>query len=209
MGQKVDPRGFRIGINRECDSKWFAEKKEFASLLFEDIKLRNYIENKYKSAEIARVTIDRDTSEFINVTIYSYKTGALVGRKGAEIDKMTKDLESQVEKKVKVKVHELSSKRVDAKVLGESVALSIEKRTPFKKAVNFAINKAKKAGVKGAKIAISGRLNGAEIARTEVFAYGKVPLHTLRYKIDYAVVEAATISGIIGIKVWISEGEVF
>jgi len=209
MGQKVDPRGLRLGINRECDSNWFSEKANFADFLFEDINLRKYIEKRYKSADIAKVHISRDTTDFINVAIYAYKVGVLVGRKGAEIEKMTKDLEGKVSKRVKVKVHEMSAKKVDAKVLGESVALSIEKRTPFKKAVNFAINKAKKAGVKGVKIAISGRLNGAEIARTEVFAHGKVPLHTLRYKIDYATIEATTISGIIGIKVWISEGEVF
>lgn len=208
MGQKVDPRGFRLGITRKHDSKWYADKKHFADLLHEDIILREYIEEKYKGSEISRVFIERPSNGEIDIFIHCYRVGSIIGRKGEELEFLKKQLEKKVKsKKINIKVQELNESKIDAKVLGEMIATSIEKRTPYKKAINQALNRAKKTGLKGVKVSISGRLNGAEIARTEVFSFGKVPLHTLRYKIDYATIRAQTISGVIGLKIWLSEGE--
>lgn len=208
MGQKVDPRIFRVGITRDHDADWFADKSNFADFLHEDIFMRQLIENKYKNAEIAKVTIARPSTTEINITVYCYKLGIILGKKGEEINNLKKVIEKKFNtRKANIKVIEMNYNKIDAKVLGEMVTTAIEKRTPYKKAINQAINRAKKLRIEGVKIAISGRLNGAEIARTEVFSFGKVPLHTLRYKIDYATVRAQTISGVIGLKVWLSEGE--
>lgn len=206
MGQKVDPRSFRLGINRLHDSNWYADKKHYVAYLHEDIKIRNYIEKKYKNADISKVYITRDSDSQINVTIHSQKLGMLLGRKGGEIDVLRAEISKMTPKKVVVDVREVPGHVLSAKILGLQIAQAIEKRTPYKKAMGQGVMRAKKLNVGGVRIAVSGRLNGAEIARTESVLVGKVPLHSLKYDIDFAIVEAKTVSGIIGIKVWISNG---
>lgn len=207
MGQKVDPRSLRLGINRAYDSNWYADKNEYITYLSEDLKIREYIEKNYRHAEVSRVFIKRTSSKEVEVSIHTYKVGLIVGRKGAEIASFQNKLNKLVGRKVNVKVVEIPNNIMDARATALNIATAIEKRMPFKRAMNFSLNRAKKSGVKGIKISVSGRLNGQEMARTETVLYGKVPLHTFRYEIDYAVVEARTISGIIGIKVWVSHGE--
>ncbi|HCB64127.1 MAG TPA: 30S ribosomal protein S3 [Fusobacteria bacterium] len=206
MGQKVDPRSMRLGINREHDSNWFANKKNFANYLHEDLKIRNFIEKKYRSADVARVHISRDSKDKIDVSIFTYKAGMILGRKGEGVDQLKKELSKFTKKKIDINVKELRSNTLNARVIGLQMAQAIERRTPFKKAMNHAIIRAKKNNVNGIKVSISGRLNGAEIARTETVLFGKVPLHSLKYDIDFAKVEADTISGVIGIKIWLSHG---
>lgn len=209
MGQKVSPIGLRLGINRKFDSTWYAKKKDdYIKYLHEDIKIRVFLEKKYRHADVSRIFIDRTSAEQINVIIHTYKVGLVVGRKGSEIDVIKTQLEKMSGRKVNLKVHELSQNDMDARVTALSIATAIEKRMPFKRAMNQAIMRAKKSGAVGIKIAVSGRLNGAEIARTESMLHGKVPLHSFRYEIDYASAQAYTISGVTGIKVWLSKGEV-
>lgn len=206
MGHKTDPRGLRLKINRAHDSNWYVDKKDYAKYLHEDIKLRSFLEKKFMNADLSRVIISRTSADKIEINLYTYKVGLILGRKGAEVDKLKKELEKMVDRKISLKVNEISYSKISAKVLSRHIAQSIEKRTPFKMAMNHAINRAKKSGVAGIKIAVGGRLNGAEIARTESILHGKVPLHSLKYDVDYATSTARTISGAIGIKVWISNG---
>jgi small subunit ribosomal protein S3 len=206
MGQKVDPRGFRLVLNRPHDSNWYADKKSFAKYLHEDLRIRKYLDEKLKNSDVGRILITRISADKIDVTIFTYKVGLVLGRKGAEADKIRAELEKISGRKIDFKVVEIDSKEFSANVIARSIAQSIEKRVAFKKAMNFALNKAKKSGVLGIKITISGRLNGAEIARSESTLYGKVPLHSLKYDIDYATASAHTTYGVIGIKVHVSRG---
>ncbi|MDR1834765.1 MAG: 30S ribosomal protein S3 [Fusobacteriaceae bacterium] len=208
MGQKVDPRVMRLGITRTWDSNWYADKKEYANFFHEDIKIRDCVKKAYYHAGISKIKIERTSPSSVVVLIYTAKAGIIIGRKGAEIDNLRVKLEQLTKKKVTVKVQEVKDFSKDALLVAEGIAASIEKRVAYKRAVNQAIMRAMKAGAKGIKIKVGGRLNGAEIAREEWSVEGSVPLHTLRADIDYAVTTAHTTYGALGIKVWVFNGEI-
>ena len=208
MGQKVDPRGLRLGITRTWDSNWYADKKDYANYFHEDEKLRRYIKKTYFHAGISKVQIERTSPSQVVVIIHTAKAGILIGRKGTEIEVIKKKIEELTGKKAVLKIQEIKNPNKDAQLVAESIASSIEKRVAYKRAMNQAIMRAEKSGVQGIKIMCSGRLNGAEIARAEWSLAGRVPLHTLRADIDYATATANTTYGALGIKVWICHGEV-
>lgn len=209
MGQKVDPRGLRLGITRAWDSNWYADKKEYVKYFHEDVQIREFIKKNYFHTGISKVRIERTSPSQVVVHIHTGKAGLIIGRKGAEIDALRTKLEKLTGKKVTVKVQEIKDLNGDAVLVAESIAAQIEKRIAYKKAMTQAISRSMKSPeVKGIKVMISGRLNGAEIARSEWAVEGKVPLHTLRADIDYAVATAHTTYGALGIKVWIFHGEV-
>ena len=208
MGQKVDPRGLRLGITRSWDSNWYADKKEYAKYFHEDVKVREFVKKAYYHAGVSKVKLERTSPSQITVLISAGKAGIIIGRKGAEIESLRAKLEKMTGKKVTVKVQEVKEFNKDAVLVAESIATQIEKRIAYKKALTQAIGRAMKAGAKGIKVMVSGRLNGAEIARSEWAVEGKVPLHTLRADIDYAVATAHTTYGALGIKVWVFHGEV-
>ena len=209
MGQKVDPRGLRLGITRAWDSNWYADKKEYVKYFHEDVQIKEFIKKNYFHTGISKVRIERTSPSQVVVHIHTGKAGLIIGRKGAEIDALRAKLEKLTGKKVTVKVQEIKDLNGDAVLVAESIASQIEKRIAYKKAMTQAISRSMKSPeVKGIKVMISGRLNGAEIARSEWAVEGKVPLHTLRADIDYAVATAHTTYGALGIKVWIFHGEV-
>ena len=208
MGQKVDPRGLRLGITRSWDSNWYADKKEYVKYFHEDVQIKEFIKKNYFHTGISKVRIERTSPSQVVVHIHTGKAGLIIGRKGAEIDALRVKLEKLTAKKVTVKVQEIKEQNGDAVLVAESIAAQIEKRIAYKKAMTQAIARTMKSGVKGIKVMISGRLNGAEIARSEWAVEGKVPLHTLRADIDYAVATAHTTYGALGLKVWIFNGEV-
>lgn len=208
MGQKVDPRGLRLGITRTWDSIWYADKKEYAKFFHEDTKIREMIKKNYFHAGISRVKIERTSPSHVVVLVYTAKAGIIIGRKGSEIEALRTKLEAMTGRKVTVKAQEVKEFNKDATLVAENIATSIEKRVAYKRAVSQAVMRAMKAGAKGIKVMVSGRLNGAEIARSEWVVEGKVPLHTLRADIDYATATAHTTYGALGIKVWIFHGEV-
>lgn len=209
MGQKVDPRGLRLGITRAWDSNWYADKKEYVKYFHEDVQIKEFIKKNYFHTGISKVRIERTSPSQVVVHIHTGKAGLIIGRKGAEIDALRAKLEKITGKKVTVKVQEIKDLNGDAVLVAESIAAQIEKRIAYKKAMTQAISRSMKSPeVKGIKVMISGRLNGAEIARSEWAVEGKVPLHTLRADIDYAVATAHTTYGALGIKVWIFHGEV-
>ncbi|WP_297598240.1 30S ribosomal protein S3 [uncultured Cetobacterium sp.] len=208
MGQKVDPRGLRLGITRTWESIWYADKKEYAKFFHEDIKIREMIKKSYFHAGISKVKIERTSPSHVVVLIYTAKAGIVIGRKGSEIESLRARLEKLTGRKITVKVQEVKEFNKDATLVAENIATSIEKRVAYKRAVSQAVMRAMKSGAKGIKVMVSGRLNGAEIARSEWVVEGKVPLHTLRADIDYATATAHTTYGALGIKVWIFHGEV-
>ncbi len=208
MGQKVDPRGLRLGITRSWDSNWYADKKEYAKYFHEDVKVREFVKKAYYHAGVSKVKLERTSPSQITVLISAGKAGIIIGRKGAEIESLRAKLEKMTGKKVTVKVQEVKEFNKDAVLVAESIATQIEKRIAYKKAMTQAIGRAMKAEATGIKVMVSGRLNGAEIARSEWAVEGKVPLHTLRADIDYAVATAHTTYGALGIKVWVFHGEV-
>ena len=208
MGQKVDHRGLRLGITRSWDSNWYADKKEYAKYFHEDVKVREFVKKAYYHAGVSKVKLERTSPSQITVLISAGKAGIIIGRKGAEIESLRAKLEKMTGKKITVKVQEVKEFNKDAVLVAESIATQIEKRIAYKKAMTQAIGRAMKAGAKGIKVMVSGRLNGAEIARSEWAVEGKVPLHTLRADIDYAVATAHTTYGALGIKVWVFHGEV-
>ena len=209
MGQKVDPRGLRLGITRAWDSNWYADKKEYVKYFHEDVQIKEFIKKNYFHTGISKVRIERTSPSQVVVHIHTGKAGLIIGRKGAEIDALRTKLEKLTGTKVTVKVQEIKDLNGDAVLVAESIAAQIEKRIAYKKAMTQAISRSMKSPeVKGIKVMISGRLNGAEIARSEWAVEGKVPLHTLRADIDYAVATAHTTYGALGIKVWIFHGEV-
>ncbi|CAM1378883.1 30S ribosomal protein S3 [Fusobacterium nucleatum] len=209
MGQKVDPRGLRLGITRAWDSNWYADKKEYVKYFHEDVQIKEFIKKNYFHTGISKVRIERTSPSQVVVHIHTGKAGLIIGRKGAEINALRAKLEKLTGKKVTVKVQEIKDLNGDAVLVAESIAAQIEKRIAYKKAMTQAISRSMKSPeVKGIKVMISGRLNGAEIARSEWAVEGKVPLHTLRADIDYAVATAHTTYGALGIKVWIFHGEV-
>lgn len=206
MGQKVNPVGFRVGINRGWESNWF-EKKSYSSKLGEDVNLRNYIRQRLKKAGISRIIIDR-TSKNIQVTIFTSRPGVVIGRSGKEITSLEQELKQVTGQDVKVQISEIKRPELDAYLVAENIANQLQGRISFRRAMKTSISQAMRMGAEGIKIMCSGRLGGAEMARTEQYKEGRVPLQTLRADIDFAYGRAETIYGSIGIKVWICRGEI-
>ncbi len=208
MGQKVSPHGLRVGIIQDWDSKWYADKKDFADYLIEDKKVRDFIKKKYYMAGISKILIDRTANNQIRLTILTGRPGMLIGKSGAGIEELKAELEKLTKKKININIVEVRREELDAQLTAESIAQALERRVSFRRAMKQAISRTMKAGSKGIKVVLSGRLGGAEIARSEKYSEGNVPLHTLRANIDYATAEADTTYGKIGVKVWINKGEV-
>ena len=206
MGQKVNPIGLRLGINRGWDSVWFDEKK-FADRINEDILIRRYIENRFNRASLSKITINRKPSKTL-VTISTARPGLVIGKGGSEVELVKKALKNLLGYNVQVNVDEIKRPGLIAELVGQNIAQQLEKKVNYRRAVKKSIQTSMSMGAEGIRVCVSGRLNGAEIARSETFRDGRVPLHTLRADIDYALVEANTTYGIIGIKVWIFKGEI-
>lgn len=207
MGQKVNPIGLRLGITRTWDSRWYASKKDYADLLHEDLRIQKFVKKELYHAGVSKTEIERAPGK-INVTIYTARPGIVIGKKGAEIEKLKKGLAALTKKNVFVNVKEVKKPEIDAQLISENVATQLERRIAFRRAMKRAVGMALKFGAEGIKITCSGRLGGAEIARTEWYREGRVPLHTLRADIDYGTAEAKTTYGIIGVKVLVSHGEI-
>jgi len=207
VGQKVHPYGLRVGVTQDWLAKWYADDKDFSKLLIEDIKIRNYIKEKLYSAGIPKIVIER-ASNRIKIDIHAAKPGMVIGKGGAGIDKLREELEKMTNKTVILNIVEVKTPELSAQLVAENIAAQIEKRISYRRAMKQAIARAMKLGAKGIKIACSGRLAGAEIARTERYHEGVVPLQTLRADIDYGFAEANTTYGKIGVKVWINKGEI-
>jgi len=207
MGQKVHPIGFRLGFNKTWRSRWYAEK-EYAGLLHEDLKLKKTLKKRFAHAGVSRIEIERAANK-LKITIYTSRPGIIIGRKGQEVDKLKQEVQKSTGKEVFINIQEILKPELDAQLVSESVALQLEKRIAFRRAMRKAVDAALRFGARGIKIRVSGRLNGAEIARSEWYLQGQLPLHTLRADIDYGFAQAYTTYGVIGIKVWIYKGEVF
>lgn len=207
MGQKCNPIGLRLGINRTWNSIWY-DDKDFSSKLMEDLKIRKYINTKLKDAAVSEIRIERKPKE-INLSIHTAKPGIVIGRKGAEIEKLKEELKMVFKKQINLNIFEVKRPETDAHLIGENIARQLERRINFRRALKKSIDMAMKANVQGIKVQCSGRLGGADMARTEGYNKGRVPLHTLRSDIDYALVEAHTPYGRIGVKVWVCKGEKF
>ena len=208
MGQKVSPHGLRVGVIQDWDSKWYADKNNFADYLIEDKKIREFVKKKYYMAGISKILIDRAANNQIKLTILTDKPGMIIGKSGAGIEELKKDSEKLTKKKVSINIVEVRRSELDAQLTAESIAQALERRVAFRRAMKQAIGRTMKAGSKGIKVVLSGRLGGAEIARSEKYSEGNVPLHTIRANIDYGFAEADTTYGKIGVKVWIYRGEV-
>ena len=208
MGQKVSPHGLRVGVIKDWDSKWYGDKKNFADFLAEDNQVRNYVKKKLYAAGVSKVLIERASETKIRVIVLTAKPGMVIGRSGDGIEVLKKDLVKMTGKEVEISIEEVRRAELDAQLTAENVAQSLERRVSFRRAMKQVIGRTMKAGAKGIKVAVSGRLGGAEIARSEKYSEGNVPLHTLRADIDYGFAEADTTYGKIGVKVWINHGEV-
>lgn len=209
MGQKVHPYGFRVGIIKTWKSRWFAKKKDFHQILIEDQKLKKYIKRRLSGGAIANIEVER-TGERIRIIIYTARPGVIIGRRGSEIEALKETLQSFVgDKKIFIDIKEVKYPSMEGQLVAENIAIQLEKRMPFRRALKKSLQMAKNAGCEGMKIKISGRLGGAEIARRESVKYGKIPLQTLRADIDYGFTEAHTTYGLIGVKVWVYKGEKF
>jgi small subunit ribosomal protein S3 len=206
VGQKVSPIGLRVGIIRDWESKWYADK-DFGKLLMEDVKIREYLKNKLKDSAVSRIDIERAANR-VNVTIHTAKPGMVIGKGGAEVEVIRGYIAKMTDKKVHINISEVKHPELDATLVAESIAQQLERRVSFRRALKQAIQRTMRSGAKGIKTAVSGRLGGAEIARSEGYSEGTVPLHTLRADIDYGTAEAHTTYGRIGVKVWIYRGEV-
>ncbi len=208
MGQKVKPHGLRVGVIKDWDSKWYADSKSFADNLIEDNTVRKYVKNKLYAAGVSKILIERPANNKLNLTILADKPGMIIGRSGDGIDKLKADLEKMVSKTVLLSIIEVRRSELDAQLTAESIAQALEKRISFRRAMKQAIGRTMKAGAGGIKVMVSGRLGGAEIARSEKYSEGNVPLHTIRANIDYGFAEADTTYGKLGVKVWINHGEI-
>jgi len=205
MGQKVNPIGFRVGINRGWESVWYADKN-FGSMLRQDIKLRQYVKKRLSHAHVARIVIERPADK-IKVTVHTARPGVVIGKKGSEIDALRLELKKRFGQDVQVYIVELRRPEAEAQLVAENVAMQLERRIAFRRAMKRAVQGAMRMGAKGVRINCSGRLGGADIARMEWYREGRVPLHTLRANVDYGFAEAKTTYGIIGVKVWVFNGE--
>ena len=207
MGQKVSPVGLRMGINKTWESNWYASNKDFAKYLNNDVKIRKYLNNKLKDAAVSSILIERNSKK-TNIIINTAKPGVVIGHGGDEIEKIKKELSKLVGEEIQISIMEIKNPEIDASLVAESIAHQIENRVSFRIAQKKAIRNTMKAGAKGIKTSVSGRLGGAEMARTEGYTEGNIPLHTLRADVDYAHKEANTTYGKIGVKVWIYKGEI-
>jgi len=206
MGQKTNPIGFRIAVTKDWRSKWFAEKKEFGKLLHEDRQIRELLKKKLESASVPKIQIERAATR-CRITIFTARPGVVIGRKGSEIDKLKEELSKMTGKEVYVDIQEVKQPEIDAQLVAENVALQLERRVSFRRAMKKAVQTAMDFGAEGIKIRCAGRLGGAELARVEQYHEGRVPLHTLRANIDYGFAEASTVYGKLGVKCWICKGE--
>lgn len=206
MGQKTNPVGLRVAVTKDWQSKWFAGKKEFGKLLVEDANIRRLLKRRLESASVPRIAIERAASR-CRITIFTARPGVVIGRKGAEIDKIKEDLSKMTGKEVYVEIQEVKQPEIDAQLVAENVALQLERRISFRRAMKKAIQLAMDMGAEGIKIRCAGRLGGAELARVETYHQGRVPLHTLRANIDYGFAEANTVYGKLGVKCWVCRGE--
>ncbi|ABS66930.1 MULTISPECIES: 30S ribosomal protein S3 [Xanthobacter] len=207
MGQKVNPVGLRLGINRTWDSRWFANKGEYGKLLHEDIKIREMLFKQLKQAAVSKVVIERPHKK-CRVTIYSGRPGVVIGKKGADIDKLRKKVSEMTSSEVFINIVEIRKPEIDARLVAESIAQQLERRVAFRRAMKRAVQSAMRLGAEGIRINCSGRLGGAEIARLEWYREGRVPLHTLRADVDYGTATAFTTYGTCGVKVWVFKGEI-
>jgi len=205
MGQKVHPTGFRLGFNKTWRSRWYAEK-DYAKLLHEDVALKKELKKRFAHAGVSRVDIERAANK-LKISIFTSRPGIIIGRKGQEVDKLKQEIQKRSGKEVFINIQEILKPELDAQLVAESVALQLEKRIAFRRAMRKAVDAALRFGAKGIKVRVSGRLNGAEIARSEWYLHGQLPLHTLRADIDYGLHEARTSFGQIGVKCWIFKGE--
>lgn len=207
MGQKINPHGFRVGVIKDWDSKWYASKKDFADTLIEDVKIREYVKEKEYDAGVSRIEIERAANR-IRLNIYTGKPGMIIGRGGAGVTQLKEDLEKMTGKNVIINIVEVKNTDLDAQLVAENIASQLERRISFRRAMKQAMTRTMKAGAEGIKTQVSGRLGGAEIARTEGYHEGSIPLQTLRADIDYGFAEANTTYGKLGVKVWIYKGEI-
>lgn len=208
MGQKVSPHGLRVGVIKDWNSKWYADKANFADYLIEDNKVREYVKKKLYVAGVSKVVLERQAENKLKVIVSTAKPGMVIGRSGDGIEALKAELEKMTKKDIVIDIKEVRRAELDAQLTAESVAQALERRVTFRRAMKQAISRTMKAGAKGIKIMVSGRVGGAEIARSEMYSEGNVPLHTLRADIDYALAEADTTYGKLGVKVWINHGEI-
>ncbi len=207
MGQKVNPIGMRLQVNRTWDSRWYADTKEYGNLLLEDLRMRDFIREEAKQAGVSKIIIERPHRK-CRVTIHSARPGVIIGKKGADIETLRKKLAAMTASELHLNIVEVRKPELDAQLVAESIAQQLERRVSFRRAMKRAVQNAMRMGALGIRVNVAGRLGGAEIARTEWYREGRVPLHTLRADIDYALAEATTPYGIIGVKVWIFKGEI-
>jgi small subunit ribosomal protein S3 len=211
MGQKVHPIGIRLGIVKDWSSKWYADTKTFPEYVRTDYELRVYIKNKLKDASVSRITIERQAKK-LNITIFTARPGIVIGKKGEDIEKLRAEITRMIDMKlqdVRINISEVKKPELDAQLVAEGIAQQLERRVMFRRAMKRAVTNTMRVGAEGVKVKVGGRLNGAEIARSEWYREGRVPLHTLRADIDYGLAEAQTTYGVIGVKVWIFKGEIF
>ncbi len=208
MGQKVHPTGIRLGISKLHNAKWYAEKKQFSEQLISDIKVREYLNKELKNASISKIEIERPAKS-VRITIHSARPGIVIGKKGEDIERLKNETSKILGMPTHISVHEIRKPELDAALVAQGIASQLERRIMFRRAMKRAVGSAMRLGALGIRVAVAGRLNGAEIARTEWYREGRVPLHTLRADVDYATAKAYTTYGVIGIKVWIYKGEVF
>ena len=207
MGQKTSPIGLRLQINRTWDSRWYAEGDDYGRLLLEDLKIRQYVLKAHPQAAISKVVIERP-AKLCRVSIYAARPGVIIGKKGADIEKLKKAIGAMTKSEVSLNIVEIRKPEIDAKLIAQGIADQLERRVAFRRAMKRAVQSAQRLGAEGIKITCGGRLGGAEIARTETYREGKVPLHTLRANVDYAEAQAHTAYGVCGIKVWVYKGEI-
>ncbi|MEW8508728.1 MAG: 30S ribosomal protein S3 [Candidatus Thiodiazotropha sp.] len=208
MGQKVHPTGIRLGIVKDWTSKWYADSKQYADLLNNDLEVRDFLKKKLSQASVSRIQIDRPANN-AHITVHTARPGLVIGKKGEDIDALRAEVSGMMGIPVHMSIEEIRKPELDAQLVGESIAQQLERRVMFRRAMKRAVQNAMRLGAEGIKVNISGRLNGAEIARSEWYREGRVPLHTLRADIDYGFAEANTTYGIIGVKVWVFKGEVY
>ena len=207
MGQKVHPTGFRLGVVKKHNANWYAKGKTFKENLIEDLKVRDFLKNKLRFSSVSKVEIDRSAQNF-TVSIHTSRPGIIIGKKGEEIENIKRSIEKIVNRPAQVQIKEVRKPDLDETILAEGIAQQLERRVQFRRAMKRAVQSALRQGAKGVRTEVSGRLGGAEIARTEWYREGRVPLHTLRADVDYGTAEAATTYGIIGVKVWVYRGEI-
>jgi small subunit ribosomal protein S3 len=207
MGHKVNPTGLRLGINRTWDSRWFASKHQYGALLHEDLHLRHYLKKRLAQAGVSRIVIERPTKK-ARITIHTARPGVVIGKKGSDIEKLRKDLQKMTGSEVNLNILEIRKPEIDATLVAENIAGQLERRVAFRRAMKRAVQNAQRLGAQGIRITCAGRLGGAEIARTEWYHEGRVPLHTLRADIDYGEGTAKTAYGTCGVKVWVFKGEI-